>query len=556
MNSRVSTAAFLSGLRIFCAALTAHAGVSPEWDWASASPESQGMIPGQLESIWADLAGRRTSAFLVIRNDKIVFERFAASQSGSTKHYTASMAKALVGGLTLAVALSDGRIALDDRASKYVAQWADDPAKSKITIRQLGSHTSGLADAEENGLAHEKLTGWKGDFWKRLAPPNDPFTISRDKTPLLFTPGGGFEYSNPGMAMLGYAVAAALKNSPHKDLRSLLRERVMRPIGVPDAQWSVGYEQTFNVDGLPLIATWGGGSFTPRATARVGRLMLRKGNWEGHQLIASSAVQQTTRDAGTPANGAVGWWSNNDGTVESLPKDAFWAAGAGHQVLLVVPSLRLIAVRNGESLNSSTNFDAALREYFFHPLMKAVNDSAAAATGSAPYPPSPLIKGLTWSSKETIIRRANGSDNWPLTWADDDNLYTAYGDGNGFEPFVPEKLSLGLAKIIGTLPEVKGVNVRTLSLEQKGEGNSGKKASGILMVDGVLYLWTRNAANAQLAWSSDHGATWTWSDWKFTNSFGCPAFLNFGRNYGGAGCPLFLFNLGGAGESYKDSSRK
>ena len=101
--------------------------------------------------------------------------------------------------------------------------------------------------------------------------------------------------------MLGYALTTALKES--KDLRSLLRARVMRPIGVPDAQWSVGYEQTFNVDGLPLIATWGGGSFTPRATARVGRLMLRKGNWEGQQLIASAAVEQTTMDAGTPANG-------------------------------------------------------------------------------------------------------------------------------------------------------------------------------------------------------------------------------------------------------------
>ena len=39
-----------------------------------------------------------------------------------------------------------------------------------------------------------------------------------------------------------------------------------------------------------------------------------------------------------------------------------------------------------------------------------------------------------------------------------DNLYTAYGDGNGFEPFVPEKLSLGLAKIIGAPLEFKGVN--------------------------------------------------------------------------------------------------
>ena len=38
----------------------------------------------------------------------------------------------------------------------------------------------------------------------------------------------------------------------------------MRPIGVPDAEWSVGYGKTFTVDGLPLVGSWGGGSYTAR----------------------------------------------------------------------------------------------------------------------------------------------------------------------------------------------------------------------------------------------------------------------------------------------------
>jgi Beta-lactamase len=80
--------------------------------------------------------------------------------------------------------LSDRRIALDDNVADYVPQWKADPRKSRITIRQLGSHASGLEDAEADGLPHEKLTGWKGDFWKRLDPPNDPFTIARDRTPI------------------------------------------------------------------------------------------------------------------------------------------------------------------------------------------------------------------------------------------------------------------------------------------------------------------------------------------------------------------------------------
>jgi hypothetical protein len=54
------------------------------------------------------------------------------------------------------------------------------------------------------------------------------------------------------------------------------------------------------------------------------------------------------------------------------------------------------------------------------------------------------------------------------------------------------------------------------------------------MVDGVLYMWARNAGNSRLAWSADHGRTWEWARWAFTTSFGCPTFLNFARDYTGA----------------------
>jgi hypothetical protein len=53
------------------------------------------------------------------------------------------------------------------------------------------------------------------------------------------------------------------------------------------------------------------------------------------------------------------------------------------------------------------------------------------------------------------------------------------------------------------------------------------------MVDGTLYLWVRNADNAQLLWSGDRGRTWQWG-FRMETSFGSPAFLNFGRNYAGA----------------------
>jgi hypothetical protein len=145
-----------------------------------------------------------------------------------------------------------------------------------------------------------------------------------------------------------------------------------------------------------------------------------------------------------------------------------------------------------------------------------------------------VIARLDWAPKETIVRRAMGSDNWPLTWGGDDRLYTAYGDGWGFEPRVERKLSLGLARIEGDAESFTGENWRAATAEQVGQGAEGKKASGMLMVDGVLYMWVRNAGNAQLAWSEDRGLSWAWADWKFTTSFGAPTFLNFGRDYAGS----------------------
>src|SRR5437016_5005040 len=84
----------------------------------------------------------------------------------------------------------------------------------------------------------------------------------------------------------------------------------------------------------------------------------------------------------------------------------------------------------------------------------------------------------TGAPAETAGRGGRGTDNGPLAWGDDARLYTAYGDGNGFEPFVPEKLSLGLATISGPPEAFTGENLRSPTAEQKGDGPKGKKASG------------------------------------------------------------------------------
>jgi hypothetical protein len=211
-----------------------------------------------------------------------------------------------------------------------------------------------------------------------------------------------------------------------------------------------------------------------------------------------------------------------------------------------MPTLDIVVARAGKSWKRTKVADHyTVLESFLLPIAAAARSGTfptdeqgwlenGPAKRSVAYPPSPVIKGIEWAPASSIIRLAKGSDNWPMTWADDDALYTAYGDGNGFEPFVEGKLSLGLAKVTGIPPDICGINIRSETAEAKGSGKRGRKASGMLYVDDILYLLVRNAANSQLGWSADHGATWTWTDWTFTESFGCPTFLNFGKNYAGA----------------------
>jgi CubicO group peptidase (beta-lactamase class C family) len=171
--------------------------------------------------------------------------------------------------------MNDGLISPGDLASKYIPAWRSDPLKSKITIRQLATHTSGIADAEQDDIPHDRLPGWKGDFWKR-AP--DPFSIALHQAPVLFEPGTQYAYSNPGMAALSYAVTAALKGG---DIFTLLKRRVLDPLGVPDSNWSIGYGRAYDLDGLKLYANWGGATFTARAAARVGQLKDAAGSLAG-----------------------------------------------------------------------------------------------------------------------------------------------------------------------------------------------------------------------------------------------------------------------------------
>ncbi|HWA87118.1 MAG TPA: serine hydrolase [Opitutus sp.] len=501
---------------------------APAWPgekWPAATPAEEGMVASRLLEA-RDYAMSGGGSGMITRHGKVVL-----TWGDQAERYDLKSSSKAIGVTLLGVALLDGKVQLDDPAIRYQPALGVPPESNRatgwideITLHQLANQTAGF----------EK----PGGYGK-----------------LLFAPGTKWFYSDAGPNWLAECLTLAYG----RDLNDVMSERVFGPIGITpaDLAWRENAFRPHEISGVKRREFGSGFSANVGAMARIGYLYLRGGRWKNRQIIPADFV----RMAGRPAKESIGlpeydqshgngsdhysllWWDNGDGTIPGLPRDAFWSWGLHDSFILVIPSLDIVAARAGRAWARTSDEHYDVLKPFFVPIAASVREfgrlssdtwSAQKNPAKPPYPPSPVIKKVIWASASEIVRRAPGGDCWPITWADDDAQYTAYGDGNGFEPFVPEKLSMGFARVTGGPENFTGVNLRTATGEFVGDGRSGRKASGLVMVDGVLYTLARNRDNAQLGWSRDHGATWTWAGWRFETSLGCPTFLNFGRNYAGA----------------------
>jgi hypothetical protein len=183
---------------------------------------------------------------------------------------------------------------------------------------------------------------------------------------------------------------------------------------------------------------------------------------------------------------------------------------------------------------------------------------------ATPYPPSSVIAGieLDWS---THRREAQGSDNFQLTWAADNQLYGSWGDGSGFGAIGDKwREGLGFARVEGDWNNYRGFNVWG-GKDAENPAQFPGKSWGIISVKGVLYTWVvpdnpdlsgyghtyRYTGDQKIAWprdhyryirlarSKDHAATWEEAGWRWwrEDNLIVPTFLNFGRDNAGARDP-------------------
>jgi CubicO group peptidase (beta-lactamase class C family) len=362
----------------------------PHIKWATARPEEEGLNPDALGSLRQALAAAGTSSFLVVRGNHVVYEWYGPGSGPNVRHGTAAMAKAVTGTVALLAAANDGDLDIDDLAARFIPSWRADSIRGRIRIRDLASHRSGMDDVDFRLAAEHKLNGWKQFYYDH---PAERFRLALDTSPIRYPPGSRVSYSGVGYYALAYALAASLKGTPHPDVETLLRERIMLPLGVPDDDWRLSYGESYQADGMRLYAMGSGASYTARAVARIGELILDHGRWEDRWLLDSSIVRRALEPAPTetpppgtglvdpPSSASSGWWLNVWGSWPSAPRDALVGLGNGHQVILVVPSLDLVMVRTGEALSSEPDqFHSALRTQLIDPLMRAVTGPSSRMT--------------------------------------------------------------------------------------------------------------------------------------------------------------------------------
>ena len=526
-------------LPMICALLTGQASSAPDglsprpaWPaarWETATPESQGLSSSAVDAA-AAYAGTHGGSGCIIRHGYLVKEWGDPHKLADIKSAT----KGSLGATALGLAVDRGLVGLDDPAVRHDPTiGAERPGNSRdrlgeITVRHLATMTAGFDDGR---------------------PPT-----------LIYRPGTDGFYSNDGANMLAELLTLRFR----EDLAAVVKREVMDPIGVPASEWHwrENVYRPRTIQGLKSREFASGLTITHRALARIGYLYLRQGEWNGRRILSREFIRTATRPADLPTfvpYYAFFWGTNGRGTFPGIPDDTYWALGLGDSAVVVCPSLDIVAVRLGVGSTKSQlpgGDDWGHRvEGFFRIVASAAGPARPRGPARPPYPPSPLIKAVEWAPAASIVRKAKGGDNWPITWGNDGLLYTAYGDGNGFEPTIPDRLSLGFARVEGGPADFVGRNIRSATGEQKGDGKAGKKASGLLMVDGVLYLWRATPEMPSSPGRRTTANPGSGAAWKLATSFGCPTFLNFGPNNAGARDGHVYIYSHDDGDAYRPADR-
>jgi CubicO group peptidase (beta-lactamase class C family) len=294
-------------------------------------------------SVWDDLrlverdleqflATSDTTAFLIARGDRLLYEGYFNGASHDSVQTSMSVAKSVLGAL-VGIAVGEGRIgSVEDPITRYVPELAERDARfGRITLRHLLTMTS--------GLRYQEGGPWGDDTATYYAP--DLRALALEQTEVVEAPGRRFHYNNFNPLLVGLALERAVG----VPVAAYLEQRLWRPLGMEaDGSWSLdsrasGFEKMES--GLNARAV---------DFAKLGLLVAREGRFRGRQLLPrawlTAPTRVPTRVAEAPARSYQFFWWVQD---ERRPRAQF-ARGKYGQHLYVVPESDLVLVRLGRDV--------------------------------------------------------------------------------------------------------------------------------------------------------------------------------------------------------------
>ncbi|TXI10314.1 MAG: class C beta-lactamase-related serine hydrolase [Novosphingobium sp.] len=287
-----------------------------------------------------------TRALIVMKNGRIVAERYAEGYHENTRFVSWSMAKSVTG-VMIGMLVSDGRLRLDETAPVPAWQRPGDP-RGEITLRQLLQMRSGLRHSEAIDPVYES-----DEVRMLFLDGRDDMARYAEDQPLEAEPGRKFEYSSATSVILADLAARVLLPAPNPENRrqavaDYLRTRLFEPVGMKSML------PEFDASGTLI-----GGSLihgTARDWAKFGEFLRNKGSVKGAQIIPRQWIEFMVMPSPREAQYGAQIWlnrtpTNGDSSLfpERGPKDLFACIGHLGQYVMVSPSRGLTVVRLGKT---------------------------------------------------------------------------------------------------------------------------------------------------------------------------------------------------------------
>jgi CubicO group peptidase (beta-lactamase class C family) len=307
---------------------------------APAPPKLAGAV-GRMFDPAATPGGSATTAVLVIRDGRIVAERYRPGFDLHTPQRTWSAAKSLTASV-VGRAVQLGLVKVDAPAN--IPEWRTpgDP-RAKITLLQLMHMASGLWTNGPGNRTDEAYLG------------GSLVTQTATAAPLEAAPGTRWRYANNDTLLASRSVRATLGDGQRA--LDFPFTQVLWPIGMrhttPETDWRGNYILSSQV--------W----TTARDLARLALLYQNDGVWNGRRLLPAGWAKFVATPApaqpeygpnGGPGYGAFFWLM---GPRQGVPEGAYYMNGNRGQYVVIVPSKRVILVRRGFDPAGGARFDEA-----------------------------------------------------------------------------------------------------------------------------------------------------------------------------------------------------